>query len=387
MASEWDTVRIPVDAARQLAAQSPSALAVLCRVLWHCRHEPRKCWASVDTLAQDGQRLSETAVRAALILLVTQGYLHCERSPRATSIYSASERLPRKPADSVFLPMEAWHELTPRELAYYAMRIVLGRGIAARCEAQAPEVGLLVRGERGSCSRATSYRMHQRLVRLGLLAYRPVSRKAASLTSRPAESHQTHLFVSQAGDKYGSEKRIEQIPPEACARWTAPQEPARLPIEAAAGWLGVKLRQEHVVKPQSPEVATAMAQPELAAEFASLRKLAGPALGLTHAAKTQTGLPQIKETKLAHQWVELSEEARADLPLLGEYIAAGGFAGLRVPVWSWICDRLLECLCRARDWHNSGRPSLWRPGHIKTVPDEESITDTWDLLRKAGGMR
>lgn len=385
MASDWDTVRLPAGVVRQLAAQSPTALAVLCRVLHRCRHEPRKCWASVETLSEDGAKLSLPAVRAALLLLQAGRLLHGEDRARSTTIYSPTENLPRKPQESVFLPMEAWFTLDPRTLAFYAMRIALGRGVAARCAVSAPDVGKLVRGARGPVSRATAYRMQAQLLRLGLLDHRPVSKRGPSLKTTAAKSQSDLRFVSPAAGEYGREKLSEQIPPEDA--WGR-QLSTRPPIEAAAQWAGVKFRAD-----KEPAVKEPSAKPEapvqLVKQFAELRKLAGSALGLAYAAKTQTGLPQIKETKLAHQWCELTEEARADLPLLGAYIAAGGFTGLRVPAWAWIADRLLESLCRAREWHNAGRPSLLRLQQIKTVQEEESLYDTWNAVRPRaakGGM-
>lgn len=372
MASEWDTIRLPFDVVRQLAAQSPAALAVLCRVLHHCRHEPRQCWASVERLSTYGERLSPASVRAALSLLCTQRLLVGQARRRATTVYSPTERVPFGERGGVHVPMEAWYTLPPRELAFYAVRIALGRGLAARSTESAEEVGAQVRGPRGTVSRATAYRIQARLLRLGLLEHRPVSRRSPSLKTTTAKSQNTLPFVSnqvstQIGEKL-SEHR-SRIPPD-------PNGGAvKLPIEAAASWVGVKFRraQERAMEPQVQP-----AEPRLVEQFAELRKIAGPALGLCHAAKTATGLPQIKETKLAHQWCELTDQARADLPLLGAYIAAGGFRGLRVPVWAWIADRLLESLCRARAWHEAGRPSF--SISIKTVPEDESLYDTWAAL-------
>lgn len=374
MATEWDTIRLPIEVAAGLAGQSPTALAVLCRVLHHCRHEPRKCWASVETLAQHGDKLSMPAVRAALLLLTAQGLLTAQARPRATTMYSPTERVPfGLRAGVVHLPMEAWYTLPARELAFYAVRCALSQGVPARCTASAEAVGRMVRGARGPCSRATSYRMQGRLQRMGLLEYRPVSRRAVSLKRTAAESQTPLPFVSKTTGKQQSEHQIRTPPDLGAVRQAA----RLLPIEAAASWLGVKFG-----KPQerAPMAVPAEVEPHLAEQFALLRKQAGPQLGLTHAAKTQTGLPQIKETKLAHQWLELSQEARKDFGTLGDYIAAGGFLGLRVPVWAFVSDRLLECLCRARDWHEAGRPNLLPTRSIKTVPDEESIYETWEVI-------
>lgn len=462
MALDSDTVRLPAEVLRQLAGLSPAALAVLCRVLHRCRQEPRKCWASTETLAGDGSKLSLTTVRSALILLCAQGLLRVEQEPgRSTLTYRATDRLPLRGLDSVFIPMEAWFTLEPRALAYWAVRAALGRGTPGRCEASVQATGQLVRGERGPMSRATAYRIHAQLVRLGLLGYRPVSRKRSDRLTKggsqvslglyeygsdqdgstePTLSDLTHSVARACAMGRGPAICLGQVVMQACAspRACTPKQ-TEPKVENQDGDDGTTERRGNLAPPdrrlrepdQGPppglralrgglhsgraaepggrlcavpegrpagtadaprgagavpdSVATGQAT-DLPGAFAELRRRAGTALQLVFTARTATGLPNFEEHKLSHQWAELGDDARAALPLLGDYVKAGGLGWLKQPPWKYVAANLLECLCRAKDWEAKGRPACQAgPLQPKTVAEEESLFETWDAIRPARG--
>lgn len=398
MALDSDTVRLPAEVVRQLAGLSPAALAVLCRVLHRCRQEPRKCWASTETLAGDGSKLSLTTVRAALILLCAQGLLRVEQEPgRSTLTYRATDRLPLRGLDSVFIPMEAWFTLEPRALAYWAVRAALGRGTPGRCEASVQATGQLVRGERGPMSRATAYRIHAQLVRLGLLGYRPVSRKRSDRLTKGGSQVSLGLYEYGSDQDGSTEPTLSDFThsvARVCAMGRGPVICLGQAVQqacASSSRASTPKQTEPKVENQDgagavPDSVAAGPATDLPGAFAELRRRAGTALQLVFTARTPTGLPNFEEHKLSHQWAELGDDARAALPLLGDYVKAGGLGWLKQPPWKYVAANLLECLCRAKDWEAKGRPACQAgPLQPKTVAEEESLFETWDAIRPARG--
>lgn len=190
-----DEIRLTQEAVRSLSTESPTALAVLCRVLWRGRRG--ECWASVATLGKDGVPLSARSVAAALRLLVDGGYLTRTERGQATLFYSAGPKCPAKPHNSVFVPPAAWRTLKPAQLAYWCVRAAHGRGNASRCALDVVETARMVRSARGTTSRATAYRLHAALVAAGLIAVskrvQPVSKTVVGQSQSSTTNTETAI--------------------------------------------------------------------------------------------------------------------------------------------------------------------------------------------------
>lgn len=355
-------IRLSSGVAIELAAANPAALALLCRVMWRCRGEQRECFAALDTLRADGTELSESGARRALGWLVSEGYFtRADLDRRKTPTYRPTAKLPAKPWDSVFVPQEVWRTCEPLEIAYWCVRTALGKGCSSRCKARVEEVAARIKGERGMLGRASAFRIHGDLVRKGLLLLAPkvatwrlerlASGGSAAVSVRSDESHNggsTSLTaavqpVSQSTPKYGLGESGDLNPEIRDHASTDSDHRARCQPSL------------RVVSPELKPLPDSPSAPLLHVAFAELVAKAGAALGLRCPVRTATHLPAAEERLIAEQWQVLLDDAKCDLGLVGEWIAAGGLAWYRGAAWKYLARNLAECIGLAREWAESGR--------------------------------
>ena len=115
-----DHARIPAAIALQLCAESPEALAVLCRVLWFARGSG-ECFASCATMRMAGAPMALPVLRRGLVALQDRGLLLAIANPdRACVTYRPTSALAKSPR-SVFVPPEVWRGFKPAALAAWVV--------------------------------------------------------------------------------------------------------------------------------------------------------------------------------------------------------------------------------------------------------------------------
>lgn len=398
-----DDIRLSAECSLALA-KHPMRLAVLCRVLWRARNG--ECFASLATLAADGCALSVRSVRSALAKLVTEGYLTATTEHRKTTRYKAGPRCPRKPHDSVFLPRSVWAECKPAAIAYYAVRTALGKGTAKTCAAHVVEAG-----RAAALSRASAYRTHSQLVKLGVLeAVRVVSKqrvRSLKIERRKVSNGAYQFGVCEYGEENtdlerdricntysfgsfgaGTGTGWEGVHRDGQVRTTdwdgVPSKdpaPGRRGSDRVGRGLGtvdpgrdsqqrarcaVPERRQgsscdtHAsAEPVSRAIPRGTRSPFLAG-WNELKQRAGKSLGL-RAALTSTGLPSLEETLIVGAFSELSDHDTHLLPVVGEWIAAGGLSwhsDKKLSPWRFLARNLHDCIARAVNWNDTGRRAL-----------------------------
>ena len=161
-----DSIRLTRELVRDAAASCPEALAVLCRVCWYARSSGL-CFAKQATLRAAGLSMTLPVLRRGLRWLVARGILSDEASlAQGTVVYRPL--LPKKPTDSVFIPLEVWRWRKPTEVALYALWAAGGQGLSA------PELGQRIAGRAGKpLSRSRSYAVLRTLQDTGLIPSDP----------------------------------------------------------------------------------------------------------------------------------------------------------------------------------------------------------------------
>lgn len=403
-----DDVRLTESAIRDLCKQSPVALSVLCRVLWRGRHG--RCFASVQTLASDGVPMSQRSVSAALSLLVDEGFLVRTDRDRTTAIYTAGPKCPAKPMNSVFVPAAVWRTCKPALLAYWCVQ--------SRTTIEVVEAGRMVRGARGSLSKASAYRMHAALVSAGLA----VSKRIRPVLKTVVGQSQKVLSNSDQIREYGENTEIRNTlcnsySSGALSAWEGvslsassqrPQEgremsdgqgkppgggsvspqagqadgPAAAVENQLGGSLGnrVGLQRANLValhgglsaRPSGPTRDPSATASAVSGELPQgpravflevwneLRKRAGSELCLRPTILS-SGLPSGEESTILAAFRELGAEDTHALPTVGDWIAAGGLRWLREKnqsPWRYLARNLSDCLSRAIEWDTRGRAAI-----------------------------
>jgi len=407
-----DDIRLTESAIRELCKQSPAALSVLCRVLWRGRHG--RCFASVQTLAGDGVPMSQRSVSAALALLMREGFLVRTDRERTTAIYSAGPKCPAKPMNSVFVPAAVWRTCKPAQLAYWCVQ--------SRSALEVVEAGRMVRGARGSLSKASAYRMHAALVSAGLIA---VSKRLATVSKSVVGQSQKVLSNSDQIREYGenTERRntllCNSYSSGALSAWEGvslsapsqrPQEGREMsdgqrkppgggsvspqagqadgPTAAVENQLGgslgnrmgsqrgnlVALHGGLSARPSGPTRDPSVTASAVSGELPQrtgprsdflqvwneLRKRAGSELCLRPTILS-SGLPSGEESTIFAAFRELGAEDTHALPTVGDWIAAGGLRWLREKnqsPWRYLARNLSDCLSRAIEWDTRGRSAI-----------------------------
>lgn len=436
-----DDIRLTRDAVFCLAKESPTALAVLCRVLWRGRHG--ECWASVSTLGTDGAPLSARSVSGALQFLVDAGYLTRLDRKQATLFYRAGSLCPAKPLDSVFVPPAVWRTLKPAQLAYWCVRAAHGRGDASRCLLGAVETARMVRSARGTTSRATAYRLHGALVAAGLLS---VSQPMATVSKPTVRKSQTVAPNTEEAIRKSNTERKNSVGNTHSAGDAWPQGSFLAPLHGPEGermnngWEGARAPRGGDLSSQTSKAhgrvrghgaelcrqvgnrvdsggrhnpngadcavsqgrqATAGNPPDSAAHvsgtlpargradflavWSELRRRAGKQLGLRETILS-TGLPSAEEGFVFSAFRELTDADTHALPLIGDWIAADGLRwhlDKGMSPWRYLARNLADCLARAHAWDAQGRPSIGR-GRTGAAHDEDyELTER--LTRKLVG--
>ena len=115
-----DHARIPAAIALQLCAESPEALAVLCRVLWFARGSG-ECFASCATMRMAGAAMALPVLRRGLVALQDRGLLLAIANPERSCVtYRPTSALAKSPR-SVFVPPEVWRGFKPAALAAWVV--------------------------------------------------------------------------------------------------------------------------------------------------------------------------------------------------------------------------------------------------------------------------
>ena len=168
-----DHARIPAAIALQLCAESPEALAVLCRVLWFARGSG-ECFASCATMRTAGAAMALPVLRRGLVALQDRGLLLAIANPdRSCVTYRPTSALAKSPR-SVFVPPEVWRGFKPGALAAWVVWRLTG------CDAG--ELPKHLTGRSGKqLSRSQGYALF-RTLRSGGVSLEPV-RKSTGLES------------------------------------------------------------------------------------------------------------------------------------------------------------------------------------------------------------
>jgi len=115
-----DHARIPAAIALRLCAESPEALAVLCRVLWFARGSG-ECFASCATMRMAGAPMALPVLRRGLVALQDRGLLLAIANPERSCVtYRPTSALAKSPR-SVFVPPEVWRGFKPAALAAWVV--------------------------------------------------------------------------------------------------------------------------------------------------------------------------------------------------------------------------------------------------------------------------
>ncbi len=428
-----DDVRLSSASALAIAAH-PVRLAVLCRVLWRARNG--ECFASLATLAADGSALSVRSVRSALEELVAEQFLTARAEHRKPTRYHPGPRCERKPQDSVFIPRSVWGACKPSAIAYYAVRTAMGRGNANKCAAQVVDAG-----RAASLSRASAYRSHSQLVKLGVLeAMRVVSKqrmRSLKIERRKVSNGAYQFGVCEYGEEntdlerdpicntysfgsFGTGTGWEGVHRDGQVRTTdwegvpskdpAPGRRGRNRVGRGLGSVdsgrdsqqrasgavperrqGSPCDTHASAEPVSREIPRGTRSPFITG-WNELKQRAGKSLGL-RAALTSTGLPSLEEALIVGAFSELSDHDTHLLPVVGEWIAAGGLSwhsDKKLSPWRFLARNLHDCIARAVNWNDTGRRALGsgRFNPVQTEDDDAIVhAATLAAIRENGERR
>ena len=369
-----DHIRIPHAVALQLCAQSPEALAVLCRVLWFARGSG-ECFASCATMRTAGAAMALPVLRRGLVALQDRGLLLALANPdRSCVTYRPTPALAKSPK-SVFIPPEVWRGCKPSALAAWVVWRLLG--------CNAGELGAHVGGRAGKpLSRSQGYAIFRTLKAAGLcpdLVRKTTPTQSGKCTTNTDLSKTYEIKNIYNMDLSNAEdmppdltglQPLELLPPcepdkqlalpiRAQLRVVSPQMPEPMP----ADWLDWMAASEY-----TPGASTAMPAPKVPTMSASMPiggladawnqlVAAYPALKPAKALLTPSGLAPSEERKLASSWNDCAKDwMLADIPALAEFLHAGQLHFITSNLANYLVSNLDAVLLRAEKWRKDGKP-------------------------------
>lgn len=355
-----DHARIPAAIALQLCAESPEALAVLCRVLWFARGSG-ECFASCATMRMAGAPIALPVLRRGLVALQDRGLLLAIANPERSCVtYRPTSALAKSPR-SVFVPPEVWRGFKPAALAAWVVWRLTG------CDAG--ELPRHLAGRAGKqLSRSQGYALFRTLRAAGV-SLEPV-RKSTGVES---EKDSTNTELSKTNKEYIDPMYLSNLfalptcepskqlalPIRAPLRVVSPQMSKPMP----ADWLDWEAVSAH-----NPGASMAMPAPKVPKQIESVafydlpnawKQLvaAYPPLAPPKVLATPSGLPPSEERKLFSSWRDCARDWQlSDIPALAEYLHAGQLKHITSNLSNYIASNLDALLQRAEKWRKDGRP-------------------------------
>ena len=355
-----DHARIPAAIALQLCAESPEALAVLCRVLWFARGSG-ECFASCATIRMAGAAMALPVLGRGLVALQDRGLLLAIPNPERSCVtYRPTSALAKSPR-SVFVPPEVWRGFKPAALAAWVVWRLTG------CDAGELPKHLVGRaGKR--LSGAQGYALF-RTLRSGGVSLEPVRKS----TGAESEKDSTNTDDLKTYKKYIDPMYLSNLfalptcepskqlalPIRAPLRVVSPQMPEPMP----ADWLDWMAVSEY-----NPGTSTAMPAPKVPKQIESVafydlpnawKQLvaAYPPLEPPKVLASPSGLPPSEERKLFSSWRDCANDWQlSDIPALAEYLHAGQLKHITSNLSNYIVINLDALLQRAEKWRKDGKP-------------------------------
>ena len=356
-----DHARIPAAIALQLCAESPEALAVLCRVLWFARSSG-ECFASCATMRTAGVPMALPVLRRGLVALQDRGLLLAiANHDRSCVTYRPTSALAKSPR-SVFVPPEVWRGFKPAALAAWVVWRLTG------CDAG--ELPKHLAGRAGKqLSRSQGYALF-RTLRAGGVSLEPVRKSTGGQSEK--DSTNTDLLKS-SNKEYIENMYLSNLfalptcepskqlalPIRAQLRVVSPQMPEPMP----ADWLDWMAASEY-----NPGASVAMPAPKVPKQIESVafydlpnawKQLvaAYPPLEPPKVLASPSGLPPSEERKLFSSWRDCAKDWQlSDIPALAEYLHAGQLKHITSNLSNYIAINLDALLQRAEKWRKDGKP-------------------------------
>jgi len=397
-----DHARIPAAIALQLCAESPEALAVLCRVLWFARGSG-ECFASCATMRTAGAAMALPVLRRGLVALQDRGLLLAIANPERSCVtYRPTPALAKSPR-SVFIPPEVWRGCKPSALAAWVVWRLLG------CDAG--ELGAHVGGRASKAlSRSQGYAIFRTLKAAGLCP--DLVRKTTPTQSGKCTTNTDLSKTYEIKNIYNMDlSNAEDMPPDLTGlqplELLPPCEPEKqlaLPIRAplrvvrpemtdplAVGWIDWIEVSEH--NPGASAAIPAAKVPTLSASmpFEGLAKAwrelvaACPVLAPAKVLLTPTGLPESEQRALASQWQDCAPNYElCAIAQLADYINAGGLAWCKRGVAKYVATKLDSVLASADKWRADGCPALTRVSLQPSVQEGDILSRLTKLQSRTG---
>ena len=356
-----DHARIPAAIALQLCAESPEAIAVLCRVLWFARGSG-ECFASCATMRVAGAAMALPVLRRGLVALQDRGLLLAIANPdRACVTYRPTSALAKSPR-SVFVPPEVWRGFKPGALAAWVVWRLTG------CDAG--ELPKHLAGRAGKrLSRSQGYALF-RTLRSGGVSLEPVRKS----TGGQSEKDSTNTDLLKSSNK-------EYIDPMYLSNLFAlptcePSKQLALPIRAQLRVVSPPMKEPmpadwldwEAVSAHNPSASRPMPAPKVPKQIESVtfydlpnawKQLvaAYPPLEPPKVLASPSGLPPSEERKLMSSWLDCAKDWQlSDIPALAEYLHAGQLKHITSNLSIYIAINLDALLQRAEEWRKDGKP-------------------------------
>ena len=395
-------IRLPRDIALSLCANSPDALAALCRVLWFARVSG-ECFASLATLRATGVHVSLPVLRRGLLALQDRGLLLAVANPdRSCVTYRPAPALGKCPR-SVFIPPEVWRGCKPSALAAWVVWRLLG--------CNAGELGAHVGGRGGKpLSRSQGYAIFRTLKAAGLCPDRV--RKTTQTQSGKCTTNTDLSKTYEIKNIYNMDlSNAEDMPPDFTGlqplELLPPCEPEKqlaLPIRAPLRVVRPEMTDQPVpdwvdweqVAAFNPGASVAMPAakvPTLSASmpFEGLAKAwrelvaACPVLAPAKVLLTPTGLPESEQRALASQWQDCAPNYElCAIAQLADYINAGGLAWCKRGVAKYVATKLDSVLASADKWRADGCPALTKVSLQPSVQEGDILSRLTKLQSRTG---
>ena len=356
-----DYARIPAAIALHLCAESPEALAVLCRVLWFARGSG-ECFASCATMRTAGAPMALPVLRRGLVALQDRGLLLAIANPdRACVTYRPTSALAKSPR-SVFIPPEVWRGFKPAALAAWVVWRLTG------CDAG--ELPKYLAGRAGKqLSRSQGYALF-RTLRDGGVSLELVRKS----TGAESEKDSTNTDLLKSSNKEYIENMYLSnlfslptcepskqlaLPIRAPLRVVSTQMPKPMPADWL-DWEAVSAHNPGASRPMpAPKVPTVSASMPIGGLADAWNQLvaAYPALKPAKVLLTPSGLAPSEERKLASSWNDCAKDwTLADIPALAEFLNAGQLHFITSNLANYLVSNLDAVLLRAEKWRKDGKP-------------------------------
>ena len=356
-----DHARIPAAIALQLCAESPEALAVLCRVLWFARGSG-ECFASCATMRMAGAAMALPVLRRGLVALQDRGLLLAIANPdRSCVTYRPTSALAKSPR-SVFIPPEVWRGFKPGAVAAWVVWRLTGCDAGELPKHLAGRVGKRL-------SRSQGYALFRTLrdggVSLELVRKRTgaESEKDSTNTDLLKSSNKEYIENMYLSNLFSlptcEPSKQLALPIRAPLRVVSPQMPEPMPADWL-DWEAVSAHNPGASRPMpAPKVPTVSASMPIGGLADAWNQLvaAYPALKPAKVLLTPSGLAPSEERKLASSWNDCAKDwTLADIPALAEFLKAGQLHFITSNLANYLVSNLDAVLLRAEKWRKDGKP-------------------------------